>query len=573
MLTCATDPARLLPGFIFFYFTTREGFSHIEAASPGSIARNKTLSPQGLAAIEVPLPSLEAQHWFEALRLKAAAIRALNVAAAKDAASPPCWTRLSGERPKHVARRATAILVEGSKVVRRVTSRVNHGTLLEGRQVDVWIERRSGWLKRSDDARSHGDIDYGRIVHSAAFRRLQGKTQTLNLGDSDFYRNRLTHSIEVAQVSVSLRGQLAQINPNHPGVEHLPEPSLIQAVGLTHDLGHPPFGHGGEIALNYCMRSSGGFEGNGQTLRILSRLEKFSQNEGADLTRRALLGTLKYPVVFEAVKRHGVDPTLTNKTTTVKLLDRELSKPPKCYMSSETDVVDWLLDPLDESDRKQFVEVLLHHNGHAKPIHKSFDCSIMDLADDITFGVHDLEDVVAIGLIREPDFIELVPESVCQHFVSGYHDINFGRFVSMLFGDGSQRKRAISRLVGYFVRNCFIDTIETLNHPLIRYRAEVHEDARRLLDHLTQLVRKRVIFSAEVQQLEFKGQQLVIAVFEALSSEPCKLLPKNSREEYRRSPDKMRHISDYVAGMTDAFLLRTYERLYSPRIGSVFDKL
>jgi type I restriction enzyme S subunit len=87
MLTCAADRARLLPGFLFFYFTTREGFSQIEAASPGSIARNKTLSPQGLAAIEVPLPSMDAQQWFEALRMKADALRALNAAAAEDAAA------------------------------------------------------------------------------------------------------------------------------------------------------------------------------------------------------------------------------------------------------------------------------------------------------------------------------------------------------------------------------------------------------------------------------------------------------------------------------------------------------
>ena len=87
MLTCVPDRDRLLPGFLFFYFTTREGFSQIEAASPGSIARNKTLSPQGLAAIEVPRPSLDAQHWFEGLRVKADAIRVLNAAAAEDGAA------------------------------------------------------------------------------------------------------------------------------------------------------------------------------------------------------------------------------------------------------------------------------------------------------------------------------------------------------------------------------------------------------------------------------------------------------------------------------------------------------
>jgi dGTPase len=87
------------------------------------------------------------------------------------------------------------------------------------------------------------------------------------------------------------------------------------------------------------------------------------------------------------------------------------------------------------------------------------------------------------------------------------------------------------------------------------------------------LVREQVIFSAEVQHLEFKGQQLVIAVFEALNSDPEKLLPQTARDAYSQAPDKMRHICDYVAGMTDAFLLRNYERLFSPGIGSVFDKL
>jgi dGTPase len=435
------------------------------------------------------------------------------------------------------------------------------------------MERRSGWSKRSDDARSHGDIDYGRIVHSGAFRRLQGKTQILNLGDSDFYRNRLTHSIEVAQVAVSLRGQLAQVDHKHPGVEHLPEPSLIQAVGSTHDLGHPPFGHGGEIALNYCMRANGGFEGNGQTLRILSKLERFSTNDGADLTRRALLGTLKYPVVFDLVKGQGIEPSLMKDTTTIKLLDRKSSKPPKCYMATETDVVEWLLDPLDEHDRQQFVSVAIQHEKHGKPLHKSFDCSIMDLADDITFGVHDLEDVVALELIDQAEFRESVPDCICQQFTAGYEGFDYDRFVSMLFGDGLQRKRSISRLVGYFIRECFIDTVESLCNPTIRYRAGMKDEARIFLEHLTALVRERVIFSAEVQHLEFKGQQLVIAVFEALNSDPDKLLPKNTREAYMKSPDKMRHICDYVAGMTDAFLLRTYERLFSPRIGSVFDKL
>lgn len=439
--------------------------------------------------------------------------------------------------------------------------------------MDVWTERRSGWRPRPEDARSHGDIDYGRVIHSSAFRRLQGKTQVLNLGDSDFYRNRLTHSIEVAQVAVSIRNQLAKSKPNHDAVQHLPEPSLIQAIGSTHDLGHPPFGHGGEIALNYCMRDHGGFEGNGQTLRILSKLEKFSENNGADLSRRALLGTLKYPVVFEKARGIAMTPALMTNTTTVKLLNRASAKPPKCYMATETDVVDWLLEPFDENDRRQFVAAVAQPGSHAKPQHKSFDCSIMDLADDITFGVHDLEDAVALELVSEEDFRKFVPRHLCEKFTADYNNFDYDKFMSMLFGGGVRRKRAVSRLVGYFVRRSFIDHVGALHHPIIRYRAKIEDEARSLLDSLTSLVRERVIFSAEVQHLEFKGQQLVIAVFEALSSDPNSLLPRDAREAYNHAPDKMRHICDYVAGMTDAFLLRTYERLFSPRVGSVFDKL
>src|ERR1700722_1534280 len=146
-------------------------------------------------------------------------------------------------------------------------------------------ERRSGWKVGSADARTEFEVDFARIVHCGSFRRLQGKTQILNLGDSDFYRTRLTHSLEVAQIAGSVARQLEGQYKTHPAHACLPPLSLIQAAGFCHDLGHPPFGHGGEVALNYCMRNTGGFEGNGQTLRILSKLENFSKQHGSDLTR------------------------------------------------------------------------------------------------------------------------------------------------------------------------------------------------------------------------------------------------------------------------------------------------
>src|SRR5215831_20625823 len=105
---------------------------------------------------------------------------------------------------------------------------------------DVWVERQSGWRPQVDDARSPFDVDYGRVVHSASFRRLQGKTQILNLGDSDFYRTRLTHSLEVAQIAEAIGRQLRKDFETHPAFDHLPDISTIRAIALTHDLGHPP---------------------------------------------------------------------------------------------------------------------------------------------------------------------------------------------------------------------------------------------------------------------------------------------------------------------------------------------
>jgi len=445
----------------------------------------------------------------------------------------------------------------------------------------IWEERRSGWKAHSGDARQAADVDYARIIHSGSFRRLQGKTQILNLGDSDFYRTRLTHSLEVAQVAGSVVRQLAADNQDHPAISLLPKMLMIQAIGFTHDLGHPPFGHGGEVALNYCMRACGGFEGNGQTLRILSKLEKFSEQQGADLTRRTLLGTLKYPAQFSRLNNVTLAPTLIKGTTAVSLIDRSKSKPPKCYMDCEQDVVDWILEPLSDGDRNEFTRIQSREGKHAETIHKSFDCSIMDLADDISFGIHDLEDSIALKLLSENDFRKYISEEKCAahlDYLKQTYKAKFGNnvyevLVEMLFGDGKSRKHAISRMVGHLIKSCVIETVENLQAPMIRYRANIKGGAKAFLKALKDGVRDVVILSPAVQHLEFKGQQMVVAVFEALDSEPKALLPQDAYKLYEASSDPRRIICDHVAGMTDSFLLKTYERLFSPRMGSVFDKL
>lgn len=446
--------------------------------------------------------------------------------------------------------------------------------------LDLWLQRRSSWKQHLDDAREAYDADYARVVHSGAFRRLQGKTQILNLGDSDFYRTRLTHSLEVAQIAGGVMRQLQKDHPGHEAVPFLPPLSLIQTAGFCHDLGHPPFGHGGEAALNYCMRTNGGFEGNGQTLRILARLENFSHEHGADLTRRALLAVLKYPAPFENVVNPDIVPSLYAGTTSIQILNRPSCKPPKCYFGSENDVVDWILNPLSAADRLEFQAFDPVPERHGKTRHKSFDCSIMDLSDDIAYGVHDLEDAIALGLLDESDFREHVSEAGSAPFLDVLkkrypnecgNDV-YGYFVSKLFSDRNWRKRFIGRLVHHFVTNLELVTLDQFTQPLIRYRARIKAPQRAFLDELQELIEQKVIFSPNVQQLEFKGQKLVVSVFEAIQSDPKALLPADAYARFAPRED-VRTICDYAAGMTDEFLLKTYDRLFSPRMGSVFDRL
>jgi dGTPase len=205
----------------------------------------------------------------------------------------------------------------------------------------------------------------------------------------------------------------------------------------------------------------------------------------------------------------------------------------------------------------------------------------MDLSDDIAYGVHDLEDAIALHLVTEASFRDMVKESDCvpflNHLKATYpkdcgNDV-YDYLVRGLFSTSKQRKRFIGRLVHLFVTNARIETVEQLEEPLIRYRAALPDAHRKFLDSLQKLIEAKVIFTPNVQHLEFKGQKMVISVFEALRSDTENLLPEDARLLFDSSGADVRVICDYVAGMTDAFLLKTYDRLFSPRMGSVFDKL
>lgn len=259
---------------------------------------------------------------------------------------------------------------------------------------------------QNGDPRSPFQRDLSRLIHSPAFRKLQGKTQIFPGLESDFFRNRLTHSMEVADIgkSVALR-----VNAHDNWKEFQPlDLDLINFACLAHDLGHPPFGHVGERALNTCMKSHGRFEGNAQTLRILTKIEKkrtypdtertIYQNNGwqeievglkyadrrlgLNLTSRALASILKYDEIIKG-------GNLNTKEGVIKGYYESDSKTIK-------DVKNDVLKKYDPKVAKKYKE---------EPKFKTIECSIMDLADDIAYTVFDLEDGLKSGFINLYDLL------------------------------------------------------------------------------------------------------------------------------------------------------------------------
>lgn len=436
-----------------------------------------------------------------------------------------------------------------------------------------WAARRVNAPDKGNDQRDAYYRDYARLVHSAAFRRLQAKTQVLGLGESDFYRTRLTHSLEVAQIGAGLVIHLRAQEGSKRWLGILPSEKLIEAICLAHDLGHPPFGHGGERALNYAMRSAGGFEGNGQTLRILARLEKNSEEHGLNPTRRLLLGVLKYPVRYSAV----VDPAFAQLNGDIFTHRDNKLKPPKCYHDDEAEVVDWVLEPFSSQDQERFQFV----GPDGKTRFKALDTSIMELADDIAYGVHDLEDCIHLGLVREQhwhDMLDEKPKGCEETYGTLLADHqHLARWREQLFsGQEVPRKQAVSNMVHNLVTATSLRTVDGFGHPLLSVNAELDGNAKDLLKFLGALVRKHAIGTAQVRTLERKGQMIVFQLFEVLKSDPEAYLKASTFQKYQEavqvSPqDGLRVICDYVAGMTDEYATKLYQRLFTPRFGSIFD--
>ncbi|KIE19148.1 deoxyguanosinetriphosphate triphosphohydrolase [Vibrio sinaloensis] len=430
---------------------------------------------------------------------------------------------------------------------------------------DLWHERHDDEHKiRRDDHRSPFQRDRARILHSAAFRRLQAKTQVHGNSFDDFHRTRLTHSLEAAQLGTGIVAQLKKKQPEFRDL--LPSDSLIDSLCLAHDIGHPPYGHGGEVALNYMMRNHGGFEGNAQTFRIVTKLEPYTEHFGMNLSRRTLLGLIKYPAMISQTRAAILPQSVSHQR---QLRARDWT-PAKGLYDCDQDLFDWLLSPLSGKDKALFSAMrdeTLTETQHKKTRYKSIDCSIMELADDIAYGVHDLEDAIVLGMVNRHQWIEGAASQLAD-CGDPWFEKHIMSITDMLFaGTHFQRKDAIGGMVNALLTSISVKPVDApFECELLSFNAFLEPTMATALDILKHFVSDYVIQVPHVQVVEYKGQQIIMDIFEALSADPERLLPTQVRHQWAQKSTETegyRVIADYISSMTDGHAQRLHQQLFS----------
>jgi dGTPase len=457
---------------------------------------------------------------------------------------------------------------------------------------DIWREvAETDFAYSGTEYRSCFRRDYARLLHSPPFRRLQGKTQLFPGFESDFFRTRLTHSLEVAQIAKSIA---LRLNQSEADLRNTPiDLDLVEFAGLAHDLGHPPFGHNGEHALDERMKGFGGFEGNAQTFRILSRVEKkrlkaeapaYTQDTGLDgekdyraglnLTARSLAGVLKYD--------HKIDAVRTSEAS----LD-------KGYYFSEEDLV---------ASIKQKVLGTNAWQGKFKTI----ECSIMDLADDVAYSTYDLEDALKVGFLSPLEVLSLddelsntvaeqVSKSINSPFTASDVRAQLIEIFSTIVENSDQNEEDLTRLVHAFQKSRNVSSVGYLRTELtsqlvgefiagvqFEYNKEcpplsrVYFDDRTLrrVETLKRLTFNAVILSPRLKVAEYRGFEIVTSIFDALVGRGgVDLLPQDVRRMVVVTKDELRRkriVCDFVAGMTDAYAIEFYARLKSENARTIF---
>lgn len=462
--------------------------------------------------------------------------------------------------------------------------------------------------------RSEFRRDYARVIHSPAFRRLQGKTQLFPSHESDFFRNRLTHTLEVAQIAKSIAIRINHVDERFKNNQI--DTDLVETAALAHDLGHPPFGHNGEQILDRLLIEHGGFEGNAQTLRIIARTEKRTtltwpgnaqapvafidgrdQRVGLDLTARSIAACLKYDQAIES------DADRRKHTDT----DRH---PAKGYYSSDSDIVKWVklsVDPHGQMDNLRLIE-----------------CSIMDVADDIAYSTYDLEDVFKAGFLTPVD-IFAIDDSVKHRIVSDvkkkiekyypdlsrteknfdinelniiilkiFHEVfsiedtifpskkfniqsdedllayaarisaTVSKIQSQLMESGYYRSQFTSYMVGSLIRS-----VEVKHHPFLKAcQVRMSIDKFKAVETLKGLVYKSVINSSRIRLGDQRALNILNTIFRAFTEangSRADLLPSDWQAVYvsdgLTTTERMRAVCDFISGMTDRYCVEFYARI------------
>ncbi|MGB4826755.1 MAG: deoxyguanosinetriphosphate triphosphohydrolase, partial [Paracoccaceae bacterium] len=362
--------------------------------------------------------------------------------------------------------------------------------------------------------RSAFQRDRDRIIHSSAFRRLKHKTQVFVEHEGDYYRTRLTHSIEVAQVARTIAGVLG-LNTD-----------LAEAIALAHDLGHTPFGHTGEDALARLMAPYGGFDHNAQALRIVTRLERhYADFDGLNLTWESLEGIAKHN---GPVTGPNADPKHAG---------------PLPYALAEVNA-GWDLE-LDT--------------------HASAEAQVAAIADDVAYSHHDLHDGLRSGLFTEEDLMELP--------VSGPA---FAEVDALYPGLDRMRRRheALRRVFGRMVEDVIavaqnrltaaqpqsVDDIRHMGMTIIRFSKPLYQDLKAVRSFLFH----RMYRAPSVMEVRAQVTEVIDGLFPLFLQHPD-LLPEEWCTDVQAAADETalaRIVADYVAGMTDRFAIQEHARLF-----------
>jgi dGTPase len=369
------------------------------------------------------------------------------------------------------------------------------------------------WPERLSSFRSPFQRDRDRIIHSSAFRRLKHKTQVFVEHEGDYYRTRLTHTIEVAQVARTIAGVLG-LNTD-----------LAEAVALAHDLGHTPFGHTGEDAMERLMAPYGGFDHNAQALRIVTRLERhYADFDGLNLSWETLEGIAKH-----------------NGPVTGPNADAKHDGP--------------LPYALAEVNAQWDLELATHASAEAQ---------VAAIADDVAYSHHDLHDGLRSGLFTEDDLMELP--------VTGPA---FAEVDALYPGLEKMRRRheALRRVFGRMVEDVIavaqnrlasaqpksVDDIRHLGTTVIRFSKPLYQELKAVRSFLFH----RMYRAPSVMEVRADVTRKLDDLFPLFMAKPD-LLPAEWQAEVQATQDEVqlaRMVADYVAGMTDRFAIQEHQRL------------